>query len=187
MKYFFGFGFFLVLGYCSLAQTKVPVIAEREYYEFFNAIPNPLAELHPVIQSEPELFNMYDAPQTNDRKLFDTIFSKSDTTFLVNQTIKAKSFYWGPGMINGATVVNKSDLGQIIGNDDAGWDRFDKMYRTRGYWVYSVPLFSVDKSICVVKYTNYCGNLCKANYVYYYKKEGDTWKAIYHYRAIINY
>ena len=178
--------FIVFSSFSGFCQDKPTVVAQKEYYEFFNSISNPSAELHPVIQSEPVLFNMYDPPETNDRKLFDTLFAKGDTAFLVSQAIKAKSFYWGPGMIDGYTVVNKSDLSQIINGDD-GWDRLYKMYATQGYWVYSVPLFSVDRTICVVKYINHCGNLCQANYVYYYKKTEGKWKSVYHYRTMINY
>lgn len=88
-------------------------------------------------------------------------------------------------MVYGSKVANKEDIVDMFRQGtDEGWDKFEKLFGKQEYWVYSVPLFSEDKNLCVVKYINYCGSMCKAVYVYYYKREDSKWKEIYHYRTL---
>jgi hypothetical protein len=162
------------------SQNK-PKIEEHEYYDVFNSISNPLKEPRIVLESEPYAFDL--SADGEDSKIFDTLFQKTDKPFLTDQIDKARRFFWGPGMIYGSKVANKSDIIDFFRQGaDAGWDRFEKTFGCQEYWVYSVPLFSADKTTCLIKYVNYCGALCKAVYLYYYKKSNDKWETVYHYR-----
>jgi len=67
-----------------------------------------------------------------------------------------------------------------------GWTHFEKMFGYGEYWIYSVPLYSADRTVCVVKYANYAGIGNPWGAVYYYKKTDGKWKAVYHYKIWVN-
>jgi len=173
----------LLVSFFTYAQNKFNV-AEHEYYDFYNSVSNPSKQIHFALESEPYTFDL--AATGEDAKLFDTIFEKKDKHLFSEQVDNARRFYWGPGMIYGSKVANKSDIIDLFRQGtDEGWERFEKLFGKQEYWVYSVPLFSEDKALCVVKYVDYCGPMCKSAFVYYYKKEEGKWKDIYHYRTLI--
>jgi hypothetical protein len=178
---------FVVMSFNVFAQNGGGIVTAQEYYDFFNSIKKPSAETHFILVSEPERYSLSKNSDEDDYNIFDTLFSKRDSTFLKEQVIKANKFVWGPGMINGSKVVNRSDIDELFKEGmGEGWDKFYKIYGNGGYWAYSVPLFSKDKNICVVKYSNHCGGLCGAGYIYYYKKTNGKWAEVYHYMTWIS-
>lgn len=47
------------------------------------------------------------------------------------------------------------------------------------YWSYSIPLFSKDKTICIIKVNYFCGFLCEDYRIIAYKLKGDgEWEEI---------
>ena len=169
-----------------LAQQNKADVQEHEYYEFFDSVSRPTQITRFVLESESGRFDISDNSDVNYHKLFDTIFDKNDSAFLEYQVSRASHFNWGSGMIPGSKVVSTSDLNSIFQGDFNGWERFNKLFGADGYWVYSVPLFSKDKTTCVVRYSNYCGERCGAGYIYYYKKIAGKWKVVYHYRTWVS-
>lgn len=172
--------FLLLFSVAALAQENKGV-TDRDYYEFYNTVPQPYKLRHFVLVSEPERFDTFNNLIDTKGKLFDTIFAKSDSTFLNGQIAMAAHFYWGPGMIDGSTVVNKADIDALFRSGGDGWSSFNKMYKVDSYCQYSVPLFSSDRTICIVLCSEYCGSLCGEGDVYYYKKINGKWQVVYHY------
>lgn len=160
-------------------QANPKPITEKDYYDFYNAVPQPYKLSHFVLLSEPERFDTFNNLFEEKGKLFDTIFSKSDSVFLMQQISKAANFFWGPGMIDGAKVGNKADIEGIINN--SGWNRFYSIYHVNSYCQYSVPLFSADRTICITLCSEHCGDLCGEGDVNYYKKINGKWQLVYHY------
>lgn len=170
---------FLIVSFSVYAQDKV---TDKDYYEFYNSIPQPYGARRFVLESEPMRFDISNSlfERKGDGSVFDTLFSKSDSNFLKEQISRAANFFWGPGMIDNAKVANKRDIDALFNNGvDAGWGAFNKIYKGDGFCQYSVPLFSADRALCVIECSYHCGGLCGEGDIFYYKKVNGNWKMVY--------
>ena len=163
------------------AQNNTSAVTRGNYYDFYNSINPPYRVRRVLLENQPLRFDISNNLLEKKGKLFDTIFSKNDSAFLKKQVMQAATFFWAPGAIENTTVLSKPYI-EYLYSEPGGRDRFSN----DGFCSYSVPVFSSNRTLCIIMCAHYCGNLCSQGDVYYYKKINGKWKVIYHYSLWIN-
>ncbi len=85
----------------------------------------------------------------------DTLFKQDDRDFLYNQFLAIKDSVWHSKFSNSKLLTNKEQ-------------------KKPNRYYYSIPLFSVDKNMVIVRRTYYCGNLCAYGGYYVYRRLGNN-------------
>lgn len=106
----------------------------------------------------------------------DSIFTKEDLDFIFRQNLN--SVYYKPGeclknmvLISGDSLLNFESL--------EFWYKFSKKYGKGGFCSISMPLFSVNHDIVILKYSSSLGRLNASGGTYIFKKIDDKWVEIY--------
>jgi hypothetical protein len=95
-----------------------------------------------------------------EKKVKDTLFKKSDRDFFVIQFASIKESNWKKKFAKSKMISCK------------------KQKRPNRYY-YSIPLFSVDRSLVIVKKVYYCGDQCAhGGYDIYRRVRGNKWEFI---------
>ena len=154
-------------------QTLDKRISPNDYYEFFNSF---------IKGDSIHTFNLESNPELNEI-LRDTLsifndtalFSVTDIQFIKAQLKTGQKFKWKSNGILGSNVISSKKIARIFKSGvDEGWAEFNSKY-TNGFATYSVPLFSSDKTICIVYKAKRCGGLCGHGGTSVYKKVNGKW------------
>jgi len=178
MKYFF-FRLLTVFLLCLFvrnnfiyAQEKDKNILAKEYYDFFNSLVNRDSIHRFNLESKPDL--SYIIKDTSILFQDTTLFSSADIQFIKDQIIAAQTFKWKPGKILGAWVISSKKIASFFEDAGGGWTEFNKKYEN-GFVSFSVPLFTIDKNVCIVYKAEHCGNLCGHGSTSIYRKVNGKW------------
>jgi hypothetical protein len=166
----------LIGGQSIYGQITENDISSKDYYEFFNSF---------IRADSIHAFNLASNPDF-DRILKDSssifhdtaLFSNADIEFIRNQIKAARHFKWRSNGILGSHVISSKKIARIFKNGpDEGWTELHKKYKN-GFATFSVPLFSLDRSICIVYKAGHCGGLCGHGGTSVYKKVNGKWTFI---------
>ena len=94
----------------------------------------------------------------------DSIFSNNDRLFLIEQTQKYKSEIW-KNDFKGVHLIHEPKLNSKNQTDKIAY-------------VFSLPLFSLDKSKVLIYQGFFCGLLCGGTAFYVYEKKNHSWSLI---------
>ncbi len=179
--------FLTVLPSFIYGQTvRIDSVTDRDYYDFFNSTENPYPVSSMIGQCNPDSLktcNLLSTPeygvlQEDTSEIFkDTIFSKADRAYMYSQCVKLKQrhFEWKNGLLKGIIVINGDRVRKVFDSAgaDSGWTVYYRIFR-QGYNKFSVPLFSVDKTKCIVYRGFECGHTGIGNTNAFIKK-GNKW------------
>lgn len=165
---------FIFLAYFSSGQTYSSIISDEEIYNTINAIiknDNDRIKKKGVrkISVSPKISNQWDSLNfirldtakyihyqfyENFEYIFkdylDTLFNEIDKKFMFEQYKSIKDTVWHQAFSQAKLVDGKQ--------------------RNPDRYCFSVPIFSVDKKVVVIYFSNYCGELCGFGGYYIYKK-----------------
>lgn len=176
----------LLIAENSFGQTYSSVSTDKEIYNFLNWLTRterkykeePFLTRKRVdcnilswdsvnfIAKDTSMFRKYPLLSIEANYLFqgksgtDTIFKQADREFLFQQFIAVNDSVWHDSFSNLKLLKTKT-------------------HRRPNRYLYSIPLFSVDKKYVVIRREYFCGDLCAYGGYYIYKKIGDSkWKYV---------
>lgn len=165
---------FIFLAYFSSSQTYSSIISDEEIYNTINAIikndnDRITKKGFRKISVSPKISNQWDSLNfirldtakyihyqlyENFEYIFkdylDTLFNEIDKKFMFEQYKSIKDTVWHQAFSQTKLVDGKQ--------------------RNPDRYCFSVPIFSVDKKVVVIYFSNYCGELCGFGGYYIYKK-----------------
>jgi len=102
----------------------------------------------------------------------DSIFTKEDLDFIFKQNLNSNSYKHdqclkGKTLIPGDTL-SKFDLFEF-------WNEFNMRYGKGGFCSISMPIFSKNKDIVIIRYSYSKGRLNASGGTFIYKKSGNRW------------
>ena len=101
----------------------------------------------------------------------DSIFSPIDNAFLKQQIISKGGFKW--------EAIKNLKLMDKASDPFSFWSKHNNNFKTfTGVAEMSIPLFSVDKSKCMINFNWFCGEMCGDGGFYYYQKIKRKWELI---------
>jgi hypothetical protein len=162
-----------VYGQSSYGQISDKGISSIDYYEFFNSF---------IQVDSIHTFNLASNPDF-DHILKDTSSIFNDTALLSNADIQfikvqikdGKVFQWKSNGILGSNVISSKTIARIFKSGAGeGWIKFNRKYKN-GFATFSVPIFSLDKNICIVYKAWHCDSLCGHGGTSIYKKINGKW------------
>jgi len=162
-------------------------VTEQDYYEFYNSILTSDSSGKILLIKQPGFYNLkslFNQDTTNlegflNHKFWknniDTIFKQEDIKSMEKQILRDTNFRWSEKklkkkvrVIDANVLVNKYKI-----NTDSGWSSFSKKYG--GFSTFSIPLFSIDKSICIIYQSEICGRACGSGYLFVYVRRKGKW------------
>lgn len=148
-------------------------ISPKDYYDFFNSFINPDSIHYFNLASNPDFSQiLHDSLSIYDDT---SLFSFADVQFIKAQISNGQNFKWKSNKIIGSKVISSKKIARFFKNGpDEGWAEFNKQYKN-GFATFSIPLFSVDKNICIVYRASHCGSLCGSGNIRLYKKIDGKW------------
>jgi len=148
-------------------------ISSQDYYDFFNSFINPDSVHQFNLESKPDF--SYILKDTSSIYKDTTLFSSEDIRFIKFQIKAGQHFRWKSNKILGAKVISSKKIEKFFKNGvDEGWAEFNKKYKN-GFASFSVPLFSIDKNICIIYKAGRCGGFCGHGGTSVYKKVNGEW------------
>jgi hypothetical protein len=105
-----------------------------------------------------------------------TIFTKEDMDFIFRQNLN--SFYYKHSeCLKDKILISGDTLSKFEVSDF--WVKFHKKYGEGGYCSISIPLFSINHDIVIIKYSLSIGSMNASGGTYIFKKTGRNWVKIY--------
>lgn len=151
-------------------KEKFDSVTDSDYYNFFNSTENPYPVSAMIGQCNPDSLktcNLISTPEfgilrEDTTQIYgDTLFSKADKAYIRQQCIRLQKrhFQWKSGLIKGIKVIDGNRVRQVFDSAgaDSGWVAYYRIFR-QGYNKFSVPLFSLDKTKCIVYRGFECGH-----------------------------
>jgi hypothetical protein len=174
--------------YKAMAQS----ITESDYYSFMNSISVSDSKENNIVRAETEypiadtniIFhgNRFDVNGKGD-----SLFTPADVKFIKQQLAKAKTYAWKDGKITKAKLIPAKTFDALFrGGVGIGWDNFQKKYGIHTFYDFSVPLFSVDRSLCAIYKGTHCGGLCGGGEIDVYQNKDGKWVLIRYYSLWIS-
>jgi hypothetical protein len=106
----------------------------------------------------------------------DSIFTKEDFDFIFKQNLNSNNYKQGQ-CLKGKILIPGDTLLKFYHLEF--WDEFKKKYGKGGFCTISLPLFSKDKNIVIIKYSYSRGRLNASGGTFIYKKVGNGWTKLY--------
>ena len=157
----------------SYGQMAEKAISSHEYYQFFNSFIQPDSIRHFNLASKPD----FDRLLRDSSDIFNdtALFSTADIRFIKAQIQTGQHFQWKSNGILGSQVISSNKLARMFKNGpEEGWTKFNRQYKN-GFATFSVPLFSLDRTICIVYKAGHCGDLCGHGGMSVYRKVNGRW------------
>ncbi len=169
----------------SFAQSKHDTITEQDFYDFFNSTVNPFPVTTmggPCNPDSVRICNLISTPEVgvlrdDTSEIFkDSVFSLADRAYIHKQAVRTKNYRWKQGMIHGVNVIDGADVQHIMDSagTEVGWPVYFKKYKL-GYNRFSVPLYSLDKTKCIVYRAYSCSDNFGLGNTNVFIKKGDKW------------
>lgn len=106
----------------------------------------------------------------------DTLFSKDDLDFIFDQN--RNSIYFNTGECLKNKLLISGDTLRKINRRDDFWDEFHKRYGKDGFCIISLPLFSRNHNIVIIRYSRSNGRLNASGGIFIYRKIANKWTKI---------
>jgi len=163
---------------------KKQMVSDKEIYAFINEIMpyeenkdfsycNKIADKNLMLmQTSKEFING-----------IDTIFSKKDLKFLIEQTKYEIDFKLNKKLLKNKIVISGDTIKKFTqGRNKDGrsqfWDKYHKKYGEGGFCSVTLPLFSIDRKTVLVTTSMNCGRLCGEGGTYIYRKINGKWELV---------
>ena len=160
------------------SEIKKPKIKEKDYIDFFNQI---LDKNGLILNEKIEIFPI-EFEYLNDNLLTltkDKILNLNDIKFISEQAKIQKNIKLSPRKINRKKIERKilDEINRKYYNDlETYWKEIYKY--GDGYYNLELPLFSIDKTIAILRYSYSCGSLCANTGTYIFKLTNGKWERI---------
>lgn len=181
--------FALFPSFVRAQYTKIDSVSDLDYYDFFNTTENPYPVSSMIGQCNRDSLktcNLLSTPEygilrEDTTEIFeDTIFSKADRAYIRLQCIQLQKrhFQWKNGLLKGIIVIDGNRVRRVFDSAgaDSGWTAYYRIFR-QGYNKFSVPLFSLDKTKCIVYRGFECGHTGIGNTNAFIKRAGKWYIA----------
>jgi len=104
------------------------------------------------------------------------VFVKGDMAFIYSQLKHGIGFRLNAKFLPDKPIISTDTLMNLQKNDvQSFWDGYRKKFGNGGFHTFSLPLFSKDKSIAIIKTGYHCGSLCGSGGIHIYKKVTGKW------------
>jgi hypothetical protein len=114
------------------------------------------------------------------------IFDPSDLPFIFDQIKLSKTFLFKQKFLSKTTLIPYDTIRKLLENDSF-WPDFRLKYKgRRGFWILSVPVFSIDKQTVIQDERFVCGGFCGSGMTNIYRKIKTSWKLIFSYNFMIS-
>jgi len=161
---------FLVL-FSSYGLTQ-SLPSEKEIYDVMGQFLYRTDSSHIYLNKQPELRNLY---EDSSAFLSDTTyFSTADFAYLRLQMKEMDDFRWKKARLNKVETISSSKVKWIF-RDRNGWKRFHRKHPKSCLRSCSMPLFSVNKTYCILYIGTQCGGLNGRGSINIYKLENGKW------------
>jgi len=164
----------MVMGLPLLSKAQkysAITISDGEVLEFLNSIQ--ASSSTPIVLSEtPETESLV---RVLKRVLADTIFTNDERDFIRRELTNLSDYKWKKGMIKNTRIITEHEIDKLFYKKKAdGWPMFYYKYG-KGITGFSVPLFTADKTKCIVFRSYSCGAVCGEGAGMIYKKVDGKW------------
>lgn len=191
IRLFFLILFILVLTISCGQEKKVvqnqnyysnPLVADSITYGFVNAILSQNFKYHSytcnIVLDKVLDPTFLTAGDSITLLSMDSLFSHSDVAYVYEQFAWSDSFKLNPALVRGRNVIQ---LDSLLHNKSGKsfYKAFVEKYGDSGFCNVSMPLFSEDKSIAIVKKGMLCGRFCGEEETLVYRKINGEWMLIY--------
>lgn len=161
--------FLATLSFQSFAQNE-----EKDIHQFVNGVIFPTDTISRNIKESG--LNSFISDDTSSILSDSSIFSRQDFKYLREQILRMQDFKWKPGMINGGNILTKKEISKSFKKKN-GWDHFRSKHGQCINFV-SMPLFNVDRSICVIHVGTQCDYRTGGGSTRVYQKKKNGWTFI---------
>jgi|GEM_PF-4584864 hypothetical protein len=158
---------FIPLIGCKNPSSSLRPITEEDYYNFIRSMDT-------NIHSNGLLENEADNDSTVIQNLLldknfqiarDSLFSKDDIEYMKQQARTHHTIFWSQKKLPSIKMISRAKLDSVFKTDGDGWNSFYKNCGS-GYYSYSIPLFSLDKTKCIVYYSDASGFLAASGNIF---------------------
>ena len=165
-------------------DVKKQLVSDKEIYSFINEIigdkkNDDFSYCDKIVDKNPMLMKT----SKDFINGIDTIFSKQDKKFIIEQTKYELDFTLNQKSLKSKIVISGDTLKKFAeGKNKDGrspfWDKYHNKYGNNGFNSITLPLFSIDKLTVIVTADKHCGRLCGAGGTYIYRRLNGKWKLI---------
>jgi hypothetical protein len=160
------------------------IVSDKEIYAFINEImpyekSKDISYCNKIVDTDPSL------SKTSEEfiKGIDTIFSKQDLKFIIEQTKYEEDFKLNEKLLKNKIVISGDTLSKFTqGRNEDGrsqfWDKYHSKFGPGGFCSITLPLFSIDKKTVLVTTGMHCGRLCGEGGSYIYRKINGKWELV---------
>ena len=109
----------------------------------------------------------------------DSLFKPEDFKFIFEQIKFSKKYRFKKEFFNNVILVSSDTLKSLRKpTSDNFWSLFHEKFNSNEYFDFSMPIFSQDKQIVIIRRGMHCGALCGFGGTYIYIKKKNKWKEI---------
>lgn len=168
----------VVADYNTIIKTS---ITKLDYINFFKDVLKTdgliINEDIKIFKMEPQYWNddLISLTEQSEDGLLSELIDENDIKFIYKQTESQKNVVVQPKNIPRKKIEREyiNDLREKV-DLDTYWN---EIYKTgRGYYSLELPLFSIDKTVAIFRYSYSCGSLCANSGTYIYTKENGKWE-----------
>lgn len=105
-----------------------------------------------------------------------SIFTKADMDYIFKQNTNSRFFEINK-FVENLQLVSADTLRAFRNTKDIDdfWSKFHEKYGDGGFVEISVPIFSLNRELIIIRYSYSCGGLCGSGFTTIFKKNGDEW------------
>ncbi|MCW3124641.1 MAG: hypothetical protein JWO03_299 [Bacteroidetes bacterium] len=169
---------------CHSYAASNPKVTRAECYLVINCFSKTVINDSFYLSSKPN----FKGPAPNSQMgSADSLFSKEDIRYMLGQMKHLPVKKWNGRKMVAGTIIPERKLPDIYATRQSrGWIGFYERYGRHSYYEFSVPLFSEDKTKCIISVSRLCGGLCGSSFIFIMEKKGDGWVVRDHYMTGIN-
>jgi hypothetical protein len=128
-----------------------------------------------VLLTHEPLRGKNDSVDSTDIAKLSKILTKDDLPFLNEQIKVIHNFSLNPNYFPGWKIISGDSVGLLFNQSNGNfWQNFKSKYGRMGFYTVTMPLFSKDRNIAIIKINDHCG-LCGGGGTYVYKKVNSKW------------
>lgn len=161
---------FLISSVYTFSQT---LPSKKEIYEVTNQFIHGTDSTYMRLQKSSDTWRIF---EDSSSFLSDTArFSAADFDYFRLQLKEIKTFDWNQNRFEKVRTISELRLKWIFRNNRKGWKRFHEKFNKSCLVSCSIPLFTVDKTYCILYKGVQCGGLLGEGSTDIYKLENGKW------------
>ncbi len=161
---------FLISSVCTFSQT---LPSKKEIYEVTNQFIHGTDSTYVRLNKHSDTERIF---KDSSAFLSDTTyFSKADFAYFRLQLKEVKRSNWNQSRFTEVKTIRQWRIKWIFRNHRKGWKRFHEKFNKACLASCSIPIFTVDKTYCILYTGTQCGGLIGGGSTDIYKLENGKW------------